>query len=194
MTQLAFLKANKLSNLARKIVQIIRFGSREKKVFFAAAVCLVVAIAVGAVELPVFNDYNSHIQWVLRIAAGFLFIIGLVLVWQQVIPPPAVESVTKPRAIKGPLAFTVQDGELYAQLGRTNEIQELRDLILNDQVSVVTVIGESGTGKSSLLRAGIEFVLTADEGPNRREVIYWEALPDNPIEGLLNAIRQKWVG
>ena len=194
MTQLAFLKANKLSNLARKIVQIIRFGSREKKVFFAAAVCLVVAIAVGAVELPVFNDYNSQIQWALRIAAGFLFIIGLVLVWQQVIPPPAVESVAKPRAIKGPLAFTVQDGELYAQLGRTNEIQELRDLILNDQVSVVTVIGESGTGKSSLLRAGIEFVLTADEGPNRREVIYWEALPDNPIEGLLNAIRQKWTG
>lgn len=49
-------------------------------------------------------------------------------------------------------------------------------------------MGESGAGKTSLLRAGLSQVLQ-DRGVG---FLYWEALPDTPDAGLLKAVQARW--
>lgn len=76
---------------------------------------------------------------------GFLRIKRLVWVDE---PPPAKD---RPSAIKGPMAFTEADGELFRKLGRESELQKLLGLALDDQVLMIVVRGASGAGKTSLL-------------------------------------------
>ncbi len=101
---------------------------------------------------------------------------------------PSDTGQVQAAAIKGPLAFTEQDGELFRRLGRETELVQLVGFLDNDQIGLVVVMGESGAGKTSLLRAGLSNVL------KDRDVgfLYWEALPEDPAAGLLRAARSKW--
>jgi hypothetical protein len=47
--------------------------------------------------------------------------------------------------------------------------------------------GESGAGKTSLLRAGLPGLLAKRDPPI--EYHYWEAVPDRPAAGLLTAVQ-----
>jgi hypothetical protein len=55
-------------------------------------------------------------------------------------------------------------------------------------VGLAVVMGESGAGTTSLLRAGLAGVLEGDGCG----VVYWEALPTDPLAGLLRTLRGKW--
>lgn len=85
-------------------------------------------------------------------------------------------------AIKDPLAFGPQDGDLFLRLGRQTELGQLLGHVL--------VRGKSGAGKTSLLRAGLARVLQDQDPPIAYH--YWEAVPEKPAERLLAAIRQSW--
>ncbi|HEY6401125.1 MAG TPA: hypothetical protein VI479_06935, partial [Blastocatellia bacterium] len=108
------------------------------------------------------------------------------LVYVPDLPPPQ----DRPSAIKGPMAFTEDDGALFRKLGRENDLQKLLGLILDNQVVMVVVRGASGAGKTSLLRAGLTHIL-AEKGVNYH---YWEAAPTEPDKWLLHAIRETWLG
>lgn len=121
--------------------------------------------------------------------AGLLFIWTLRRLWQQA--TPSLPSDTKPvqaAAIKGPLAFTEQDGKLFRRLGREVELTQLVGLLDDDQTGLAVVMGESGAGKTSLLRAGLSN-LAADRDLGR---VYWEALHGDPATGLLRAVQSRW--
>lgn len=105
------------------------------------------------------------------------------LVWVEDLPP----AKDRPSAIKGPMAFTEADGELFRKLGRESELQKLLGLMLDDQVLMVVIRGASGAGKTSLLRAGLKHILG-----DRVTFHYWEAVPTEPDKGLLRAIQEKW--
>ena len=181
-----------LSDQIQKILQILRYGQREKIVFLLAVLLFALAFAVNSVEVAFMGEYKSNLVLVLRfVAAGFI-VLGVILVWQKVIPPPEIELVSKPLAIKGPFAFSKQDGELFRQLGRSFELQQVCDQVINDQVSFIVVVGESGVGKSSLLRAGVEFAFSTGKTPERIPCIYWEALPTNAEASLLDTIQLRW--
>lgn len=106
------------------------------------------------------------------------------LVYVPNLPPPQ----DRPSAIKGPMAFTEDDGALFRKLGRENDMQKLLGLILDNQVVMVIVRGASGAGKTSLLRAGLTHILT-EKGVKYH---YWEATPTEPDKWLLHAIRETW--
>lgn len=105
------------------------------------------------------------------------------LVWVEDLPP----AKDRPSAIKGPMAFTEADGELFRKLGRESELQKLLGLMLDDQVLMVVIRGASGAGKTSLLRAGLKHILG-----DRVTFHYWEAVPTEPDKGLLRALQEKW--
>jgi internalin A len=106
------------------------------------------------------------------------------LVYVPDLPPPQ----DRPSAIKGPMAFTEDDGALFRKLGRENDLQKLLGLILDNQVGMVVVRGASGAGKTSFLRAGLTHIL-AEKGVKYH---YWEAAPTEPDKWLLHAIRETW--
>ena len=105
------------------------------------------------------------------------------LVWVEPLPP----GKDRPSAIKGPMAFTEADGELFRKLGRESELQKLLGLALDDQVLLIVVRGASGAGKTSLLRAGLKHILG-----DRAIFHYWEAVPKEPEDGLLRAVHKDW--
>jgi hypothetical protein len=60
------------------------------------------------------------------------------------------------------MAFGPEDGLLFQRLGRDHELAQLLSLTLNDQIPLIVVMGESGVGKTSLLRAGLPYTGTAE--------------------------------
>ncbi|MFA5923802.1 MAG: TIR domain-containing protein [Methylococcaceae bacterium] len=92
-----------------------------------------------------------------------------------------------PNAIKGLLAFTQEDGELFRKLGRDQELNSLNNFVKDPQIPLVVIMGDSGAGKSSLLRAGLSHSLKGTDSA----YVYWEALPHNTVAGLLNAVNSE---
>ena len=188
-------QAEKIYDLIVQIIQIFRYGRKEK-------VLLVFAVVLGAMGkwivtpdlIPISAKVVSYVSYVVCLVALVLLIAAVVRIWKQAIPPKkdTEPDVQKPAAIKGPMTFGIQDGELFAQLGRKTERDKLLGYILDDQIPLVVVMGESGTGKTSLLRAGLEFTLARGGASEPVVPIYWEAFPSDPVAGLLRALQLKW--
>ncbi|MEA2563228.1 MAG: hypothetical protein QOH06_4732 [Acidobacteriota bacterium] len=173
----------------RKIVQILRYGPRE------LALALLGFLLLGAIPLlPKLAELLPFLTPALPWVTGVLVVLGLFLlgfaawrIWKKAVAP-LPEAKPKPAAIKGPAPFGPQDAELFARLGRNDDLNRLRDWILDDQKPLVALMGESGVGKTSLLRAGLAHHLQDDKIP----VLYWEALPTDSEAKLLHAVRVGW--
>lgn len=121
--------------------------------------------------------------------AGLLFLLyGVYRIWQLVFTPDLPPVANRPSAIKGPLAFTPADGELFRKLGREDELRKLLGYIEDSQVRLIVLMGASGAGKTSLLRAGLTDILKDKEIAYH----YWEAVPTGSGRALLRAIQENW--
>jgi len=126
---------------------------------------------------------------VLMAAGAGLVLYGAFKIFRLVYVPDLPPPQDRPSAIKGPMAFTEDDGALFRKLGRENDLQKLLGLILDNQVVMMIVRGASGAGKTSLLQAGLTHIL-AEKGVKYH---YWEATPTEPDKRLLHAIRETWL-
>jgi conflict system STAND superfamily ATPase len=175
----------------RSWIRILRGRRRDKALLLVATF---VATAAGSVEYwP--TEIQSflrpvHPGCVLGILASIVYTLWLVQIWRQA-QPPRREVTVRPPAVKGPASFGPQDGELFLKLGRERELGNLLGLVLDDQVGLVVLMGESGAGKTSLLRSGLTHVLTHQQQPPI-PCIYWEILPSDPVTGLLTAIQRQF--
>ena len=107
--------------------------------------------------------------------------------WREATPPPENgNEKLPPNAIKSLFPWTFADGELFASLGRRTEVQLLLDRAQNDQIAITVVRGESGSGKTSLLQAGLQYAL------KKENCVYWEARANNAGVGLLHAIQNQF--
>jgi hypothetical protein len=177
------LKPEGFVEAVRKVVQTLRYGPRE--LTLATFGLLLLALpSVLPKEQGFFKPVLAWLPWV----GVLLLAVAAWLIWRKVVAP-VPEGKPKPAAIKGPAAFGPHDAELFARLGRNEDLDRLRDWILDDQKPLVALMGESGVGKTSLLRAGLESHLKGDAV----QVIYWEALPTDPEEGLLHAVQSRWA-
>jgi AAA ATPase domain len=148
---------------------------------FAAGTYLLTGPNLGLVPPSVFSYVATGCY---GLGAVLLVWLGYRL-WRQAVPPP-LEA--RPSAVKGPMAFGPEDGLLFQRLGREHELAQLLGLTLNDQIPLIVVMGESGVGKTSLLRAGLPYVLTSQHVQS----IYWEAVPTDAPARLLHAIQEQW--
>lgn len=176
----------RFTDRVREIVRILRYGRREQ-VLAAAGLLLLTAPQL----LKLVPDLPALPGWLtltLSLAGAACLTWCVWVIWRQTVPPPAAPAAAKPSAIKGAGSFGPQDGELFLRLGRNRELARLHGWVLDDQVPLVVLLGESGVGKTSLVRSGLPEHLRSEEVP----VIYWEALPGDPEKGLLHAVRSQW--
>jgi len=183
--------ANLFVEQVRKLVRVLRYGSRE------AVLALVGFLLFGAArwlkelkELP--PEIPKQVQtWTsvsLYAAGGLCFLLAARQIWRKVTAPLPAGGEPRLPALKGAASFGPKDADLFARLGRDAELERLRDWILDDQRPLVVLMGESGIGKTSLLRAGLAHVLEKDG----LLVIYWEAMPAEPEASLLHTVRSDW--
>ncbi len=184
-------QTTKFSEQVENIVRIIKHGKREQVLFLVGFLCL------GLVNLlPIFfkgitglsGFFKDVLPW-LNVVAIVPFAWGILRVWKKATPGEIVITDTvKPSAIKGPFAFGEMDGEIFSQLGREADLSKLLSWVLDSQICFTALKGESGAGKTSLLRAGLTYTLAREKEKYGVVPIYWEAIPDNPTEELLRAI------
>ncbi|HKQ73285.1 MAG TPA: hypothetical protein VJ810_06130 [Blastocatellia bacterium] len=176
------------------IIQLKR-RKREEAAFAIAALFFSSGYKLGGKLLPDFKDdsgWMAGLQIALYAVGAVAVVYGAIRVWRLAHPPELPPAKDRPSAIKGPMAFTESDGELFRKLGRESELQKLLGLMLDDQVLMVVVRGVSGAGKTSLLRAGLKHIINNSPGGDRVSFHYWEAVPTEPDKGLLRVVQEKW--
>src|SRR5215213_3417240 len=178
-----------LELFVKTAIRMLKGRRRNQAAFFVAALCFSGGFALTRKLVPDFNTdgWIARLQVALYAIGAIALVYGVVRVWRLVNPPELPPAKDRPSAIKGPMAFTEADGELFRKLGRESELQKLLGLVLDDQALLVVVRGASGAGKTSLLRAGLKHIL--GDGVVFH---YWEAVPAEPDKGLLRAIQERW--
>jgi Leucine-rich repeat (LRR) protein len=183
-------QANALVLKTRQIIQALKRGPTEVALFAFAIACFSAA-TVGLGFEPVKNLLQQRVEaarYVLLAVGAILFVWAVVRIWRQAIPPELPPPEARPAAIKGLMPFTREDGALFRKLGREDELSKLLGYVLDEQIPMIAIMGESGAGKTSLLRAGLSHILSQKSV----RYIYWEALPSNPVDRLLHAITATW--
>jgi hypothetical protein len=186
--------AEQLYQVIQQLVRFIKARQREEASFALAALSFWVGYSFSDLLTPELRAFLDSWQGVL-IFQAFFYVTGLGMlafggyqIWRLVqvphLPPPS----QRPSAIKGAMAYTPEDGPLFRRLGREVELQRLLAHVLDDQVPMIVLMGASGSGKTSLLRAGLTHILM-DKGVDYH---YWEAVPNHAGDGLLRAIQETW--
>jgi hypothetical protein len=150
--------AQELVAQLRQVVWMMRRGQREVTLataalgLFAAGTWLLTGPNLGPVP-------TSSVAYGCYVMGAVLLVWVGYRLWQQAVPSPLPPPEPRPSAVKGPMAFGPEDGTLFQRLGRDHELAQLLSLTLNDQIPLIVVMGESGVGKTSLLRAGLSYIL-----------------------------------
>ncbi len=170
------------AKLGERIRTLLRIWSwrRSERV---TLLCVLVGMAVGIalLTLDVENPLWTRIAVVsIIVAVSGLIVIQTKRLRRRTGRPRFTTGEFGPVALKGPTAFTARDGRLFRELGREPETSELLEHIMNPDVPLIVIMGASGAGKTSLLRAGLCWNLRHMRVP----VAYWEARADRPVADL----------
>ena len=180
----------RLVKFLREICRAIRYGRREGVYALFGVLCVALAYWVTRVPEPL-KLPKTVATWVVVVfvLAGVVCVaLSFWRIWRSTIPAPLPEEFRGPDAIKGTEPFREADGELFSRLGREQVLNKMRGWILDDQVPFVAIKGESGVGKTSVLRAGVAHWLRNDDVG----IVYWEARPTNPEAELLAAVQARF--
>lgn len=89
------------------------------------------------------------------VIAGILFIVCAAIAVNYKEPITKDHVPLDRTSIKGLVLFVFNDAKIFQRLERREELRSLRDLITGSDFYLVVLVGRSGCGKTSFLRAGI---------------------------------------
>jgi Leucine-rich repeat (LRR) protein len=171
----------------KRIITLLKNSTYEKIAFLVILALVPLAIFLQITHIPEFTvlqRYNISLIPYFLASLCFLFVCYRLILKLAISKP--TEDILLPNAIKGLMAFTAEDGVLFRRLEREVELAQLKSHVSNPQTSLLVMMGESGSGKTSLLRAGLSNILKDTEV----KYIYWEALPHESVVGLIKTIKQ----
>jgi hypothetical protein len=199
--ELLYIKSAKdVAARIREIVRYLRHSSKATSLVLIALLTSGAAFLIEADQARLFGGFIFKDDWqkisgytssALFVSSIVLFSWACLLFWKELIPPPENKEAVRPTALKGPTAFGLHDTELFRRLGRETETATLLDWILDEQIALIVIKGDSGAGKTSLLRAGLPRLLSKQSPPI--EYHYWEAVPDQAVAGLVKAVKAGWA-
>ena len=188
-------KTNFLSKYLKELAIFAKYSTREMLFLLIASALFCFEYWFYPLKLKEITFLESYDAKILEIwkfgvfISVFVIAAGLVIYvfyryYSKIALVRHIDNKELASSIKGLMAFTNEDGQLFLKLERDKELIELKNHINNSQIPFVVVMGESGAGKTSLLRAGLSYLLQDTE----TSYIYWEALPRDAVGGLLKAI------
>jgi hypothetical protein len=102
--------------------------------------------------------------------------------------PVTAADTAEGQAIKGLQSFEFKDAAIFAKLQRQRDVQECLEAIADQEFRFGLLLGESGCGKSSLLRAGLMPRMSGDAA--QYQGVYVKLRDRAPVE----EIRKTWGG
>ena len=135
------------------------------------------ALAIIGVQLPRFYTFF----W---LAVSALIFIGAVIIALRTKSPPKPVSIDERRTIKGLRPFYFGDAEIFDDLQRTEIIRECASAIADTQFRFGVLSGQSGSGKTSFLQAGLWPALAR----NKHQCVYAKFTETKPLETLRAAL------
>ncbi|MDZ4289213.1 MAG: ATP-binding protein [Prosthecobacter sp.] len=190
---------DQILNLLRKFVSVWKQGPNEERLKLGLS--LLFALAGGTKFLPAewqeflwLDELHKAAPWLanacwLAFAAGLVWLI--VIWWRQLEPPGTDETRAKvppPRQLVGARSWSLAQGAFFQNLQRRDEIDQLVHAHGDPGISLVVVRGDSGAGKTSLLKSGLAWRLSEAHTP----VIYAEMLGSDAVARLLRAVAADW--
>jgi SAM domain (Sterile alpha motif) len=171
------------------IQNVLRGGWFRRCVFLLVIFAIfafpaVISNALSAVGVNLPTWYNTA-YWALT---GLLVLVTLV-VGAKTIPrlPQTAPSNIDQRAIRGLLPFNQEDSKLFSQLERGVLLRLVLGSLLDSTFRFGMLIGISGSGKTSFLRAGLLALLRESRVP----AVYVELSNEDPLESIKRAIAQQ---
>jgi len=103
----------------KSAIRTLKGRRREPAAFLVAALCFSGGVALGKLLA---DKWITRLQIALYAIGAIAFVYGVVRVWKLVNPPELPPAKDRPSAIKGPMAFTEADGDLFRKLERESEL------------------------------------------------------------------------
>jgi galactitol-specific phosphotransferase system IIB component len=134
-----------------------------------------------------FNDYPiSSDYWIYWLAICFAIFLLVFVITYFTRPKTTLPNLTlsEHSGIRGLIAFSLDDAELFWKLGRSRKICEIVLAVSDHNFRFGILSGESGCGKSSLLQAGIWPSLAKKQ----YQIIYVHCNELQPLESIRCAV------
>lgn len=165
--------------------------------WFTKAVFILVIIAICGSpsflgKIPFLQQWQpSWLYWLIYLGLLGLFLIISIFIGLRTIPrfrklPPEVDIP----AVRGLLPFNENDSELFIRLGRRSDLQRILTCINDPSFRFGLLVGTSGSGKTSFLRAGVLPRLKVKGGP----ACYVELSNRDPIATINGVLAAQGIG
>ena len=170
-----------LESFVRQFADLIIRKNWVSLLLFIDAILIVVSFSLGLPKkYPIFF-------WCVVIG---IFLIALVIAVRKIQRQPSpIPDFTERKAIKGLRAFTKEDAEIFTRLERERDLRECLESITSDTFRLGILMGESGTGKTSFLQAGIIPQLAKEESSHRG--VYIRFTNQEPLETICRALSEE---